>query len=190
MIDSWWTRGTNVNIHTTPQFDSVTPHNSTYPARSIQSSKSVSHSVSPVSKWSSPPTMSSRTTFKDLTPLKTFAKASKSCAAQVRFLDSGRSSRRVGWLTWIEWDGSDGSHDLSWVQADIQSLAYGQCVGKSYKEVQKGMCEAEFKAFKECVQVSKHIHSFILLHSIMEKVSNDRNHSDGNGNSIAPHAPR
>ena len=26
-------------------------------------------------------------------------------------------------------------------------------MGRSYQEVQKGMCEAEFKAFKECVQV-------------------------------------
>jgi len=42
--------------------------------------------------------------------------------------------------------------------ADVQSLAYGQCIGKSYQEVQKGMCETEFKAFKECVQVSHSSH--------------------------------
>jgi len=33
-----------------------------------------------------------------------------------------------------------------------QSVAYGACVGKSYLDVSKGMCEAEFEAFKECVQ--------------------------------------
>ena len=45
------------------------------------------------------------------------------------------------------------------IEADKQSLAYGHCIGKSYQEVQKGMCENEFKAFKECVQVS-HFTSF------------------------------
>lgn len=34
-----------------------------------------------------------------------------------------------------------------------QSIAYGKCVGQSYQEVSKGMCDAEFRAFKECVQV-------------------------------------
>jgi hypothetical protein len=48
----------------------------------------------------------------------------------------------------------------SW--ANGQSLAYGQCIGKSYQEVQKGMCENEFKAFKECVQVSDYI-SFVPM---------------------------
>ncbi|KIY56395.1 hypothetical protein I307_04194 [Cryptococcus deuterogattii 99/473] len=33
-----------------------------------------------------------------------------------------------------------------------QSVAYGKCISKSYTDVSKGMCEAEFKAFKECVQ--------------------------------------
>jgi hypothetical protein len=37
----------------------------------------------------------------------------------------------------------------------LKSLAYGKCIGKSYKEVSKGMCEAEFATFKECVQVSQ-----------------------------------
>ncbi|OCF58769.1 hypothetical protein L486_03259 [Kwoniella mangroviensis CBS 10435] len=58
--------------------------------------------------------MPARATFKDKAPLKTLAKASKSCSAQ--------------------------------------SLAYGKCVGKSYQEVSKSMCEEEFKAFRECVQ--------------------------------------
>jgi len=44
------------------------------------------------------------------------------------------------------------------MKADDQSLAYGQCIGKSYQEVQKGMCETEFKAFKECVQVGHSSH--------------------------------
>ncbi|KAG8929950.1 hypothetical protein FRC02_004836 [Tulasnella sp. 418] len=30
--------------------------------------------------------------------------------------------------------------------------AYGKCISDSYQDVQKGMCAAEFKAFKECVQ--------------------------------------
>jgi hypothetical protein len=34
-----------------------------------------------------------------------------------------------------------------------QSLAYGRCIGKSYTEVSKDMCQAEFQAFKDCVQV-------------------------------------
>ncbi|KAI5455103.1 hypothetical protein NCC49_002374 [Naganishia albida] len=34
----------------------------------------------------------------------------------------------------------------------VQSLAYGKCVGASYLDVSKGMCEKEFQAFKECVQ--------------------------------------
>lgn len=34
-----------------------------------------------------------------------------------------------------------------------QSVAYGKCISTSYTDVSKGMCEAEFKAFKECVQV-------------------------------------
>ncbi|GHJ88501.1 hypothetical protein NliqN6_4903 [Naganishia liquefaciens] len=33
-----------------------------------------------------------------------------------------------------------------------QSLAYGKCVGASYLDVSKGMCEKEFQAFKQCVQ--------------------------------------
>nr|XP_031860613.1 uncharacterized protein CI109_003944 [Kwoniella shandongensis]KAA5527685.1 hypothetical protein CI109_003944 [Kwoniella shandongensis] len=33
-----------------------------------------------------------------------------------------------------------------------QSLAYGKCVGKSYTEVSKDMCQAEFVAFRQCVQ--------------------------------------
>ncbi|RSH92233.1 hypothetical protein EHS25_008648 [Saitozyma podzolica] len=33
-----------------------------------------------------------------------------------------------------------------------QSAAYGRCIGKSYQEVSKDMCQAEFLAFKECVQ--------------------------------------
>lgn len=37
--------------------------------------------------------------------------------------------------------------------ADSQSVAYGSCIGKNYKEVHKDMCGPEFKAFKECVQV-------------------------------------
>ncbi|ORX33920.1 hypothetical protein BD324DRAFT_637709 [Kockovaella imperatae] len=34
----------------------------------------------------------------------------------------------------------------------VQSIAYGKCIGKSYQDVSKSMCEAEFRAFKECVQ--------------------------------------
>ncbi|KAK1921596.1 hypothetical protein DB88DRAFT_512874 [Papiliotrema laurentii] len=33
-----------------------------------------------------------------------------------------------------------------------QSIAYGKCIGKSYQEVSKDMCQAEFQAFKGCVQ--------------------------------------
>ncbi|TXT08954.1 hypothetical protein VHUM_02428 [Vanrija humicola] len=33
-----------------------------------------------------------------------------------------------------------------------QSLAYGQCIGRSYQDVSKDMCREEFKAFKDCVQ--------------------------------------
>ncbi|RSH83371.1 uncharacterized protein EHS24_007051 [Apiotrichum porosum] len=33
-----------------------------------------------------------------------------------------------------------------------QSLVYGACIGKSYQEVHKDMCAAEFQAFKDCVQ--------------------------------------
>ncbi|KAJ9106363.1 hypothetical protein QFC21_001509 [Naganishia friedmannii] len=36
----------------------------------------------------------------------------------------------------------------------VPSLAYGKCIGASYLDVSKGMCEKEFQAFKECVQVS------------------------------------
>ena len=61
-------------------------------------------------------TMSSRvTSFKDTQPLKTLAKASKSCAGQ--------------------------------------SAAYGKCIAASYHDVSKDMCQAEFAAFKDCVQV-------------------------------------
>ncbi|KAI9636350.1 uncharacterized protein MKK02DRAFT_45057 [Dioszegia hungarica] len=35
-----------------------------------------------------------------------------------------------------------------------QSLAYGKCIGKSYQDVSKDMCQAEFQAFKDCVQKS------------------------------------
>ena len=66
------------------------------------------------------------------------------------------------------------------MRADVQSLAYGQCIGKSYQEVQKGMCENEFKAFKECVQVSHPIY-FIFTLRREEVRADNRNHSDGNG---------
>ncbi|ORY30352.1 hypothetical protein BCR39DRAFT_529326 [Naematelia encephala] len=33
-------------------------------------------------------------------------------------------------------------------------MAYGKCIGAKYTEVSKGMCEAEFQAFKDCVQKS------------------------------------
>lgn len=59
------------------------------------------------------------------------------------------------------------SSDKSVDRADIKSLAYGQCIGKSYQEVQKGMCETEFKAFKECVQVSslyRHLSSSVFCY--------------------------
>lgn len=36
-----------------------------------------------------------------------------------------------------------------------QSLAYGRCVGARYMDVSKGMCQEEFMAFKQCVQVSR-----------------------------------
>ncbi|GAA5999401.1 hypothetical protein JCM5350_006761 [Sporobolomyces pararoseus] len=29
--------------------------------------------------------------------------------------------------------------------------AYGKCIGAKYQEVEPGMCQAEFTAFKECV---------------------------------------
>lgn len=77
-----------------------------------------------------------KTTFKDLTPLKTLAKASKSCSTQVS-------------PPLAQWRGAGAGAD-----ADVQSIAYGKCIGKSYQEVSKGMCDAEFRAFKECVQVS------------------------------------
>lgn len=35
----------------------------------------------------------------------------------------------------------------------LQSLAYGKCIGKSYQDVSKDMCQEEFQAFKQCVQV-------------------------------------
>lgn len=97
--------------------------------------------------------MSAKTTFKDLTPLKTFAKASKSCAAQVGPLFYKTGNGEGPW-----WRQHLGQKADTWgLGADKQSLAYGQCIGKSYQEVQKGMCENEFKAFKECVQVSRPI---------------------------------
>lgn len=33
-----------------------------------------------------------------------------------------------------------------------QATAYGQCIVASYKDVQQGMCQKEFEAFKSCVQ--------------------------------------
>lgn len=36
----------------------------------------------------------------------------------------------------------------------VQSAAYAKCIGAKYLEVSKGMCEAEFQEFKQCVQVS------------------------------------
>ena len=35
----------------------------------------------------------------------------------------------------------------------FKSIVYGKCIGARYNEVSKGMCEAEFQAFKDCVQV-------------------------------------
>ena len=39
-------------------------------------------------------------------------------------------------------------------QLTVQSLAYGQCIGKQYQDVRKDMCAPEFAQFKNCVQVS------------------------------------
>ncbi|ORY38105.1 hypothetical protein BCR35DRAFT_311527 [Leucosporidium creatinivorum] len=33
-----------------------------------------------------------------------------------------------------------------------QSIAYGKCIGASYTDVERGMCEQEFRAFKACVK--------------------------------------
>ncbi|KDE02842.1 hypothetical protein MVLG_06633 [Microbotryum lychnidis-dioicae p1A1 Lamole] len=32
-----------------------------------------------------------------------------------------------------------------------QAMAYGKCIGVKYTEVERGMCEKEFQAFKACV---------------------------------------
>ncbi|SCZ87743.1 BZ3500_MvSof-1268-A1-R1_Chr2-3g05211 [Microbotryum saponariae] len=32
-----------------------------------------------------------------------------------------------------------------------QAMAYGKCIGAKYTEVERGMCEKEFQAFKACV---------------------------------------
>jgi hypothetical protein len=89
-----------------------------------------------------------RTTFKDLTPLKTLAKASKSCSTQVS---------QCPLLIVVLLKGSI---------ADQESIAYGKCIGKSYQEVSKGMCENEFRAFKECVQVSPHIQEMVSISGV------------------------
>lgn len=101
--------------------------------------------------------------FKDKQPLKTLANASKSCATQVRsplppspatppsffplslFLSPPLQTKRPRLIQ----STNNGK----------QSVAYGKCISKSYTEVSKGMCEAEFKAFKECVQVGDSHHS-------------------------------
>lgn len=70
--------------------------------------------------------------FQDKQPLKTLAKASKSCAKEVSLIAASCSS----------------------VQLTTQSLAYGQCIGKQYQDVRKDMCAPEFAQFKNCVQVS------------------------------------
>lgn len=72
------------------------------------------------------------TKFKDHQPLKTLAKAAQSCSAQVTLNHPSRGEQ----------------------SSDPQSITYGSCIGKSYKEVSKDMCQAEFQAFKDCVQVS------------------------------------
>ncbi|CED83067.1 hypothetical protein [Phaffia rhodozyma] len=36
----------------------------------------------------------------------------------------------------------------------VSSTAYGQCILARYKDVERGMCEAEFQAFKACIQKS------------------------------------
>lgn len=70
--------------------------------------------------------------FQDKQPLKTLAKASKSCAKEVSPITASRSG----------------------TQLTTQSLAYGQCIGKQYQDVRKDMCAPEFAQFKNCVQVS------------------------------------
>ncbi|KAK8847441.1 hypothetical protein IAR55_005299 [Kwoniella newhampshirensis] len=44
-----------------------------------------------------------------------------------------------------------------------QSLAYGKCIGKSYTEVSKDMCQAEFVAFKQCVQLDLDVEIEIVI---------------------------
>jgi hypothetical protein len=90
------------------------------------------------------------TRFKDKAPLKTLAKAAQGCSAQV--------SRRDHFERPITGDRCTAPPSLyssryAHTCAHTQSLAYGKCIGQSYQEVSKGMCEAEFRAFKECVQV-------------------------------------
>lgn len=74
-------------------------------------------------------------------PIKRFAKATKACAIQVRLACeiAARPAKRH--------PGANASL--------LQAATYGACVGKRYQDVQRGMCADEFKAFKECVQVSR-----------------------------------
>ena len=75
-----------------------------------------------------------------LNGVRKLANASKSCSTQVCEQSVGTKS---GWRALLTVHGR-----LS------QSLAYGKCIGANYQDVSKGMCAEEFKAFKDCVQVS------------------------------------
>ncbi|GAA94342.1 uncharacterized protein L969DRAFT_89982 [Mixia osmundae IAM 14324] len=39
-------------------------------------------------------------------------------------------------------------------QCSQEAAIYGQCITAKYQEVEKGMCNQEFLAFKDCVQKS------------------------------------
>jgi hypothetical protein len=48
-----------------------------------------------------------------------------------------------------------------------QAAAYGQCITKSYKDVQQGMCQKEFEVFKSCVQQAVSFWVYIVYSSVL-----------------------
>ena len=52
----------------------------------------------------------------------------------------------------------------STVTCAAPASAYGKCIAASYMDVTKGMCEAEFKVFRECVKTA-----VCLLSSVIEQ---------------------
>ncbi|SGZ31921.1 BQ5605_C042g12042 [Microbotryum silenes-dioicae] len=49
-----------------------------------------------------------------------------------------------------------------------QAMAYGKCIGVKYTEVERGMCEKEFQAFKACVAQHVCLPPGLLSHLILE----------------------